>query len=136
MMFESPNIWPWAWMKRRAKPYKRGGSNPQHGTGGLWVQREVEASCLFCISFLWFARILPQVMAHRIQPWYHPPAMSGFHLSKWYLYCATDAGDASIVYSGDVCWGRLNLHYSSVLESTEGHTSRRSSRFAHSPSPR
>ena len=33
-------------------------------------------------------------MAHRIQPWYHPPAMSGFHLSKWYLDCVTDAGDA------------------------------------------
>lgn len=73
-------------------------------------------------------------MAHRIQPWYHPPAMSGFHLSKWYLDCVTDAGDASIVYSGDVCWGRLNLHYSSVLESTEAGVKARQSLRPH-PQP-
>jgi len=41
-----------------------------------------------------------------------------FRLSKWYLDCVTDTGDASIAYIGEAVWGKLRLHYSSLLEST------------------
>lgn len=39
-----------------------------------------------------------------------------FSLSKWYLDCVTDIGDTSIVYTGEVVWGALRLHYTSLLE--------------------
>jgi hypothetical protein len=44
--------------------------------------------------------------------------MASFQLSKWYLDCVTDSGDVSIAYTGKVHWGRLHVHYSSLLEST------------------
>jgi len=43
--------------------------------------------------------------------------MPAFQLSKWYLDCVTDDGDASIAYVGSAGWGALRLHYSSLLES-------------------
>jgi hypothetical protein len=43
---------------------------------------------------------------------------AAFKLSKWYLDCVTDAGDASIAYTGTANWGPIRLHYSSVLQST------------------
>ena len=43
--------------------------------------------------------------------------MAGFHLSKWYLDCVTDSGNASIAYVGDLRWGPVHLHYSSLLRS-------------------
>jgi len=46
--------------------------------------------------------------------------MAAFELSKWYLDCVTDCGDASIVYRGRVHWGPARLHYASLLESTAG----------------
>jgi hypothetical protein len=46
--------------------------------------------------------------------------MAPFKLSKWYFDCVTDAGDAAIVYTGDVQWRKLRLHYSSVLETGDG----------------
>jgi hypothetical protein len=46
--------------------------------------------------------------------------MPAFKLSKWYLDCVTDAGDASIAYTGTAHWGVVRLHYSSLLESTGG----------------
>src|SRR5262249_61984706 len=44
--------------------------------------------------------------------------MPAFMLSKWYLDCVTDSGDASIAYTGTVRWGMVRLHYSSLLETT------------------
>lgn len=41
-----------------------------------------------------------------------------FTLSKWYLDCLTNTGDVSIAYTGGVAWGKIRLHYSSLLEST------------------
>lgn len=43
-----------------------------------------------------------------------------FQLSKWYLDCVTESGDAFIAYVGRMEWGFVNLHYSSVL-CTENH---------------
>ena len=46
--------------------------------------------------------------------------MPAFKLSKWYMDCVTDSGDASIGYIGVADWGLIHLHYSSLLESTAG----------------
>jgi hypothetical protein len=43
--------------------------------------------------------------------------MAAFQLSKWYLDCVTDSGNASIAYVGDLHWGPVHLHYSSLLRS-------------------
>lgn len=43
---------------------------------------------------------------------------AAFKLSKWYLDCITDFGDASIAYIGMAHWGPIRLHYSSLLENT------------------
>ena len=40
---------------------------------------------------------------------------SGFSLSKWYLDCITDGGDAFIGYSASLRWKALLLEYSSIL---------------------
>ena len=58
--------------------------------------------------------------------------MALFKLSKWYLDCISDAGDAVIAYSGTASWGRVRLNYSSILETTgeqvrERHSLRRQS---------
>jgi hypothetical protein len=44
--------------------------------------------------------------------------MALFNLSKWYLDCVTDLGDAVIAYTGNLHWGTVRLHYSSILEAT------------------
>ena len=44
------------------------------------------------------------------------PAMN-FRMSKWYLDCITDSGDASIAYTGRAAWGPVHLYYSSLLQS-------------------
>ena len=46
--------------------------------------------------------------------------MRAFELSKWYLDCVTESGDASIAYTGMVHWGPIRVHYSSLLDSTAG----------------
>jgi hypothetical protein len=43
--------------------------------------------------------------------------MAAFELSKWYLDCVTDSGNVSIAYVGDLHWGPVHLHYSSLLRS-------------------
>ncbi len=43
---------------------------------------------------------------------------AAFKLSKWYLDCITDVGDASIAYIGVVDWGPMCLHYSNLLVNT------------------
>ncbi len=53
--------------------------------------------------------------------------MAAFHLSKWYLDCVTDSGDASIAYVGDLAWGPAHLHYSSLLRSVGNSVTQRNS---------
>jgi len=50
-----------------------------------------------------------------------------FHLSKWYLDCVTGSGNASIAYVGDVEWGPVQLHFSSLLRSIGTQVTQRSS---------
>lgn len=45
-----------------------------------------------------------------------PSVKAAFKLSKWYLDCVTDLGDASIAYIGMFDWGPIRVHYSSILE--------------------
>ena len=45
--------------------------------------------------------------------------MAAFQLSKWYLDCVTDSGKTFIAYVGDLHWGPLHLHYSSLLRSEQ-----------------
>ena len=60
--------------------------------------------------------------------------MAAFQLSKWYLDCVSDSGEATILYTGAVRWGSFGLNYSSVLESAAGAvTTRRSLRAIHEP---
>lgn len=44
--------------------------------------------------------------------------MAAFELSKWYMDCVTESGDASIAYTGALHWGPVRLHFSSLLQST------------------
>lgn len=50
-----------------------------------------------------------------------------FSLSKWYLDCVTDTGDASIAYTGEVVWGKFRLRYASLLESAGARVTERHS---------
>jgi hypothetical protein len=43
--------------------------------------------------------------------------MASFKLVKWYLDCVTPTGEVLIAYTGTAQWGKLRLHYSSILES-------------------
>ena len=43
-----------------------------------------------------------------------------FTLSKWYMDCVTDEGDAAIVYSAKIDWRGVHLHLCSVLSGTGG----------------
>jgi hypothetical protein len=38
-----------------------------------------------------------------------------FRLSKWYLDCVADSGDAAVLYWASVRWGPLHLHYGATL---------------------
>jgi hypothetical protein len=38
-----------------------------------------------------------------------------FQLTKWYLDCVSEAGDAAIFYAAHVGWHGIHLHYSSLL---------------------
>jgi len=53
--------------------------------------------------------------------------MTAFKLSKWYLDCVTESGDASIAYTGTVDWGLARLHYCSVLETNANQVTTRQS---------
>ena len=53
--------------------------------------------------------------------------MAAFQLSKWYLDCVTDSGNASIAYVGDLHWGPVHLHYSSLLRSDGNSVTQRNS---------
>jgi len=45
--------------------------------------------------------------------------MAAFQLSKWYLDCVTDSGNALIAYIGDLHWGPVSFQFSSVLRSLD-----------------
>lgn len=45
--------------------------------------------------------------------------MAAFQLSKWYLDCVTDSGNTFVAYVGDLHWGPVHLHYSSLLRSAQ-----------------
>jgi len=49
-----------------------------------------------------------------------PKKRSSFLLSKWYLDCVTDDGNAFIGYAATLSWKGLSLHYSSVLRRRPG----------------
>jgi len=42
-----------------------------------------------------------------------------FRLSKWYLDCVTDTGDALILYWASIRWGPSQLHYGAALRNPE-----------------
>jgi hypothetical protein len=50
-----------------------------------------------------------------------------FSLRKWYLDCVSDVGDTVIVYSAELQWHRIRLHYSSVLACRENRVITRTS---------
>src|SRR5437016_3980540 len=54
--------------------------------------------------------------------------MSGFELSKWYADCITEQGAALILYSAELRWRRLPIHYTSLLTRYRGRPMR--SRFS------
>ena len=46
--------------------------------------------------------------------------MAGFELSKWYADCASEQGEAAIVYQAELRWHALTLHYSTLLTKRAG----------------
>ena len=44
-----------------------------------------------------------------------------FRLTKWYLDCVSETGDAAIFYGAHVSWRGIHLRYSSLLCHLEGH---------------
>ena len=44
----------------------------------------------------------------------------GFTLSKWYLDCVGDDGDALVAYAAEVRWGTVSLRYASTLRRRPG----------------
>ena len=45
---------------------------------------------------------------------------SSFLLTKWYLDCVAENGDAAVVYVADLRWNKLSIHYVSLLTVFEG----------------
>jgi len=50
--------------------------------------------------------------------------MPAFELSKWYADCASDQGDAAIVYHAELRWRALRIHYASLLTRRAGEEAR------------
>jgi hypothetical protein len=40
---------------------------------------------------------------------------SSFLLTKWYLDCVAESGDAAVVYVANLRWNKLSMHYASLL---------------------
>ena len=40
---------------------------------------------------------------------------NSFLLTKWYLDCVAESGDAVILYVADLCWNALTVHYGNLL---------------------
>ncbi len=45
---------------------------------------------------------------------------SSFLLTKWYMDCVAENGDAAVVYVADLRWNKLSMHYESLLTIVEG----------------
>jgi hypothetical protein len=45
---------------------------------------------------------------------------SSFLLTKWYLDCVAENGDAVVVYVADLRWNNLSIHCASLLTVVEG----------------
>jgi hypothetical protein len=45
---------------------------------------------------------------------------SSFLLTKWYLDCVAENGDAAVVYAADLRWNRLSMRYGSLLSVLQG----------------
>ncbi len=43
-----------------------------------------------------------------------------FLLTKWYLDCVAESGDATVVYVADLRWNKLSLRYGSLLTILDG----------------
>lgn len=54
-------------------------------------------------------------------------AKNSFLLTKWYLDCVAESGDTAILYTADLRWNAVSLHYSSVLTFHDGRISSASS---------
>ena len=49
---------------------------------------------------------------------------SNFNLSKWFLDCVTEEGEAVIIYYAELCWNKIVIPYNSMLIcSSDGSTS-------------
>lgn len=53
--------------------------------------------------------------------------MAAFQLAKWYLDCVTESGKVTIAYVGDLHWGPVRLHYSSLLRSAADNVTQQNS---------
>lgn len=62
-------------------------------------------------------------------------ALPPFRLTKWYLDCVSDTGQAAIVYAARVEWRKLRLHYSSLLSLINGTITTRTSMTRLAPQP-
>ena len=59
---------------------------------------------------------------------------SSFLLTKWYMDCVAENGDAAVVYVADLRWNKLSIHYESLLTIIDGRVHCVSSlRKEHSP---
>ena len=45
---------------------------------------------------------------------------SSFLLTKWYMDCVAENGDAAVVYVADLRWNKLSIHYESLLTIVDG----------------
>ena len=45
---------------------------------------------------------------------------NSFLLTKWYLDCVTESGDTVIIYTADLRWMSVSIHYASAISCIEG----------------
>lgn len=84
--------------------------------------------------------MIPALLRFSLHPIYSAArwnlaALPPFRLTKWYLDCVSDTGDAAIVYAARVEWRKLRLNYSSLLSRISGTITTRTSMTRLSPQP-
>jgi hypothetical protein len=60
---------------------------------------------------------------------------SGFALSKWYLDCVSDEGDAFIAYSAELRWGAIAVSYTGTLVQRAGRPTEIRATLRSAPAP-